>query len=242
MNEHAFEAERETAAREKDEVQSKLDALQVDFNNLNGRFKQSELNHQVDANTINTLQASLAEEKNKLEKAEDQAARDRNMIAGLEAKLDEEKKKLEKATLRHQEVDDQYSLLASLNLTKTPAISARPFEEVKAIFTRVAAFNQSTSHAAATILDSTNTDLPELTQLIADVSPNVFVLIVSGKVETFDKADIQRVEYDYWMRIRLIMDGKSLLICGTPMDVKKSGICESWMARSGVDFTIVEKV
>ncbi|KAM0804799.1 hypothetical protein BDR22DRAFT_817868 [Usnea florida] len=192
---------------------------------------------------VNDLDTKLAEEKDKLRSVEERATRYSSEIAGLETKVDKEKKKLEKAMLQHQKMDAQYSLLTKLNLTKTRRILSRPIEELEAIVTRAVGFTQSTSNIeAARILDSNNTDLPEGTQLIADVSPDVFILIVSGEVEIFDKADIERVEYDIWLRMRLVMDGKSLLICDSPMNDEKSGICESWMIRHGVERSIVEAV
>ena len=183
---------------------------------------------------VDDLETKLAEEKDKLRDSEERATRYSSEIAGLETKVDKEKKKLEKAMLQHQKRDAQY---------KTRRILSRPIEELEAIVTRAVGFTQSTSNIeAARILDSNNTDLPEGTQLIADASPDVFILIVSGEVEIFDKADIDRVEYDIWLRTRLVMDGKSLLICDSPMNVEKSGICESWMIRHGVERSIVEAV
>ena len=192
-----------------------------------------------DSNKIIHLEANDAGQKRKLVELEDQAVQDRNKIARLETSLAEEKKELEKAMLQQQEMNGQYSLLARLDITKTSTISSRP--DLETIIRRAVGLTQSTSDVeAASILDSTNTDLPEGTQLIADVFPNVFFMITAtGKVDIFDKADIRRVEYDCSLRMRLIMDGKSLLICDTPKDVEKSGICESWMERSGVALTLV---
>ena len=131
-----------------------------------------------------------------------------------------------------RELHDQYSVLARLDLTKTPTISARPVEELEAIVTRAVGFTQSTSDVeAARILNSTNSDLSNGTQLIADVSANVFILIrASGEVHIFDTADILRIEYDTWFRVRLITKGWCLELCGA-LHAKKSGICEHWGKR-----------
>ena len=209
---------------------------------LESQCAQDKLLFEEHEELVNDLETKLAEEKNKLRDVKGRATRYSSEIAGLEIRLDEETKKLEKAML-HRETDAEYSLLARLDLTKTPAISALPIEELKAIVTRAAGFTQSTSHAAARILDSTNTALPEGKQLIADENPNVFILIsASGKVEIFDRADIQCVEYDIFSNIRLILNHQSLLLCGNPRNVEKERICCDWLDRyaQGVVSTIVE--
>ena len=254
--ENAYEAERKNAAREKDEVeakrkvavqekdavQSELDALRQDLNELSGRSEQLELTHQDDGNTIKDLNASLAAKKTKLQEAKVQATRDSNEIATLKADLDEEK---QKATQQQQKMDAQYFSLASLDLTKTAAISSRPVQERTAIVTRAAGFTQTTADLdPARILGSHNSDLPEGTQLIADISPDVFILITApGKVEIFDKADIQCVEYDTSYRTHLIIDGKSLLVCGITTNVENEKICDSWFDRyaEGVFWKAVEE-
>ena len=231
-NDRATEAqEMKAKAREKKaEAEEKNKAAEKMMQDANA--KQDEAGKErSDAQHLN--------QKRKLVELEDQAVQDRNKIARLETNLAGEKKDLEKAMLQQQEVNGQYSLLARLDITKTSTISSRP--DLETIIRRAVGLTQSTSDVeAASILDSTNTDLPEGTQLIADVSPNVFFMITAtGKVDIFDKADIQQVEYDCSLRMRLIMDGKSLLICDTPNDVAKSAICERWMKRSGVVLTLV---
>ena len=131
-----------------------------------------------------------------------------------------------------QELQARYSLLARLDVTKTPTIQARHIE-LEAIVTRAIGLTQSTSHIeAARILNCMNSDLPVGTQLIADVCANVFIHIgPPGRVYIFDKADIQRIEYDTKFRVRLIMIGGWYMeLCGA-MNARCMGICDQWGRR-----------
>ena len=222
-------AEKEGAARQEDDMQIEGDAPYNDpLKEVNGSI---ESNHQESdrlAAEVDTLINDFSMAFNSIESNQQETGR-------LAA---------ENTALIHQlkEVQYQYSLLARLDLTRTPTILARPAEDMEAIVTRALRFTQSTSDVeAARILDSMNCDLPIGTQLIADVSVNVFILICTPRVvHIFDKADIVCIQYDSWFRVRLIMKGWCLELCSA-LNAQGSWLCEQWGKRyaEGVDATYV---
>lgn len=203
---HGCEAETEEAARQENNTQSELDAL---FNDFNREIDKATFNRDIDKAT-----ESHQQESDRL------VAEDENTVLIYRLK-------------ELYELQARYSLLASLDVSKTWTIQARPIEELEAIVTRAIGLTQSTSHIeAARILDCTNSDLPMGTQLIADVCANVFIHIgPPGRVYIFDKADIQRIEYDTKFRVRLIMNGGWYMeLCGA-MNARCMGICDQWGRR-----------
>ena len=239
------EAEKEGAARPEDDMQIELDALPIESqkkeghdlcnldraDSLHDRDPQEEETARQEGNMQSELDALFNDVSKKVNESIESNQQESDRVAA------------EETALIHQlkEVQYQYSLLARLDLTRSPTISARPAEEIEAIVTRAVKFTQSTSGVeVARILNSKNSDLPRGVQLIADVSDvsaNVFILIdVPMRVHIFEKADILRIEYDSMFRVRLITKAWYLELC-CAMHAQTSWLCEQWVKKyfQGVD-------
>ena len=245
---HHCDAEKEGEAGQENHIQLLLDALAID-------------SHMEDREGDNPSNLDRADAQHDCDPQEEEAARQEGDVQfELDPSFDDlimrftkpiESNQQESDTLAaaetalvHQlkEVQYHYSLLARLDLSRAPTISAHPIDEIEAIVTRAIRFTQSTSDVeAARILNSMNSDLPIGTQLIADMSADVYILIgVPWRVHIFDKPDILCIEYDSMYRVRLIMKGWSLeLCCG--MNAQDNWLCEQWLKKyaEGVAATYV---
>ena len=240
------ELQKKVEAEMTDTISKAMDVVQQKLDNIQSEFTRAQERHQEEVDKFTADNADFERRvRDREEAAQLQASRDSDKISAMQleldnfrarnnllsTELDEEKRKLREAELRHQELHDRYSLLVGLYVTKTQTVSTRSREELSAISARAIAFTQSTSDIEpARILNSQNSDLPEGTQLIADVLVNTFIWIApSGKVHIFDKADMQYLEYTNPGKLRLVLEEVSFQFCAA-LNGDKFEACDRWMA------------
>jgi len=141
-----------------------------------------------------TLQVSREALQASQRKAKEDDLSSRGKIQELKGTAAKEAQTLAGVEVQRDEVQQQLSILVQTNGIRSKAISRRPVGELISILERSTVYGEDISAVDSTrTLNSSNSDLPEGTHLIADTLPGAWILLVSGIVCVFDAEDIHQV-------------------------------------------------
>ena len=94
-------------------------------------------------------------------------------------------------------------LLSETNCTKSTTIAEDPDRWMKILIHARQCSEDPSTLDATRILDSTKSDLPEGTSLIADTIEGAFILLEAGRIFIFDYEDVRYAQVRVWTGIIL---------------------------------------